>query len=42
MTNYKILEKIDDTLYCHTDFTSDMASALEKYSIDEINNIYQK
>lgn len=42
MTNYKVLEQIDDTLYCHTDFTSEMVHFLNHYNIEKINKIYQK
>jgi len=42
ISNYKILEQIDDTLYVHTDFTPKMAELLKKYGVDKINQIYQK
>ena len=42
ISNYKVIEQIDDTLYVHTDFTSAMGKALLKYkSVDKINQIYQ-
>ncbi|MDD3302714.1 MAG: peptidoglycan-binding protein [Candidatus Gracilibacteria bacterium] len=41
MCNMKVAEKIDDTLFVHTDITDKMANLIATMGIDEINRIFQ-
>lgn len=38
----KITEQIDDTLFVHTELTSEMTHMIDLYGIDYINDIYQQ
>lgn len=42
ISNMKILEQIDDTLFVHTDLTPAMAEMILSKGVDQINSIYQK